>query len=425
MIQDRESLRAFQLGRLRELLACIREGNAFYRDKLEGTGLFESVSDLREFINVCPFTTKEELATDQSEHPPYGRNLSFPLERYIRFHQTSATTGTPIRWLDTREDWEAMLENWRRVYQAAGVTAEDSVYFAFSFGPFIGFWTAFDAAAGMGCLCIPGGGMSSSARLRAILECRATVLCCTPTYALRLVEVAREEGINLKESAVRAIIVAGEPGGSVPSTRLLIEEGWPGAHLFDHHGMTEVGPVSYQRVGEPQDLRIMEEAFFAEVIDPKTEETVEEGCAGELVLTTLHRKGSPLLRYRTGDIVRVDFPPLAPGNPRDAILRGGILGRVDDMVLVRGVNVYPSAVENLVREFSEVVEYQVELKQISTLVELKLKVEPAAECANPDELIGEIRKRFRDHLNIRVDIQSSAPGSLPRFEMKARRWKWV
>ena len=163
-----------------------------------------------------PFTTKSELVADQSAHPPFGTNLTSPLARYTRFHQTSGTTGHPLRWLDTPESWSALVDNWVQIYAAAGVCAGDRVYYAFSFGPFVGFWLAFDAGQRIGALCIPGGGLSSAGRLRAIIENQATVLCCTPTYALRLAEAAREEGINLAESKVRVIIVAGEPGGSVP-----------------------------------------------------------------------------------------------------------------------------------------------------------------------------------------------------------------
>ncbi|MGO8807359.1 MAG: phenylacetate--CoA ligase family protein, partial [Candidatus Bathyarchaeia archaeon] len=197
-------------------------------------------------IKQLPFTRKEEIAADQAEYPPYGTNLTYPLTAYNRFTQTSATSGAPLRWLDTRESWQWMLDNWKQIFQAAGVGPHDCLYFAFSFGPFLGFWTAFEAACQLGCRCLPGGGLSSLARLQAIRDNRADVLCCTPTYALRLAEVAAAENVDLSAMSVRTIIVAGEPGGSVPALRQQIERAWNRAMVFDHHGLTEVGPVSYQ-----------------------------------------------------------------------------------------------------------------------------------------------------------------------------------
>jgi len=260
-----------------ELLSAVLPGNPFYAAKLRGFSPDANLASL-------PFTRKQELIDDQIAHPPYGSNLTYPLSRYTRFCQTSATTtGTPMRWLDTPENWDWMIGNWLRVYQSASVTAGDRIFFAFSFGPFAGFWIGFDAAVRLGCLAIPGGGMRSAARLRAILENSATVLCCTPTYAIRLAEVAAEENIDLAASRIRAVIVAGEPGGSVPSIRAKIEQLWPGARVFDHHGMTEVGPVTYQCPQRPGVLHVIESAYYAEIVDPATGKHLSAGETGELV----------------------------------------------------------------------------------------------------------------------------------------------
>ena len=251
-----------------------------------------------------PFTTKAELAADQAAHPPYGSNLTHPIEHYSRFCQTSGTTARPLVILDTAESWDWLLGNWAQIYRAAGLAAGDRIYFAFSFGPFLGFWTAFEAAAKLGFLCLPGGGLGSAARLRAMIEQRATVLCCTPTYALHLAEVAGAERIDLSASAVRKIIVAGEPGGSVPEVRAKIGAAWNGARVIDHYGMTEVGPVAFQDADAEGVLRVIEDSYFAEVIEPASGVAVAPGTVGELVLTTLGRSACPLLRYRTGDLVK-------------------------------------------------------------------------------------------------------------------------
>jgi phenylacetate-CoA ligase len=420
-VPQRQALRDGQLASLRRLLKAVRSGNPFYGPILREAGLDENLTDLDEFLAKMPLTRKESLVEDQREHPPYGTNLTYPLAAYSRYHQTSATRGAPLRWLDTPESWQWMLENWKQVFAAAGVGPQDRLYFAFSFGPFLGFWTAFDAAAQLGCLSIPGGGLSSTARLEAIRDNRATVLLCTPSYALRLAEVAVAEGMSLDSLDVRSIVVAGEPGGSVPSVRQAIERRWTRAKVFDHHGMTEVGPVSYQCPEKPGTLVVLESSYLAEILDPVSGRPVPRGEIGELVLTTLGRLGSPLIRYRTGDLVRED-PEVAERFGRAEIaLDGGILGRTDDMVYVRGVNLYPSAVDDLLRSFPEVAEYRVELHRAGSLVEVQLLVEPHPETSG-FALARRIEARLRSRLNLRVPVTLCGPGTLPRFEMKAQRW---
>ncbi len=418
---DRAALEAHQLETLRELLAVVLPTNRFYRGKLESLGSDYSPASLNEFLQSAPFTTKAELVDDHARHQPYGTNLTFPVERYTRCHQTSGSTGQPMRWLDTNESWSGLLENWSEVYRAARVTAADRIFFAFSFGPFLGFWTAFESALTIGCLCLPGGGLSSAARVQSILANRATILCCTPTYALRLAEVAREAGVDLGQSAVRMIIVAGEPGGSVPGVRDAISTAWNGARVFDHHGMTEVGPVTHECFSRPGALRVIETAYLPEIIDTRTGEPVAPGNEGELVLTTLCRTGSPLIRYRTGDLVKA-----LPGNENpdgliDLCLDGGILGRVDDMLTVRGVNVYPSAVDQLVRECGGVDEYQVRVLADRSLVEIEILIE----ASDGEKTAERLTQLLQNRLSLRVPVTCIGPGTLPRFEMKANRWVQV
>ena len=232
-IQSRESIARHQLAKLNDLLAALQPSNSFYSKKIKQAGLTPPFASLGEFYASFPYTTKQELVNDQAQRPPYGSNLTYPLEKYTRFNQTSATTGTPLRWLDTPESWAWMLDNWMKVFRVAEAALGEAVFFAFSFGPFLGFWTAFEAAQKLGCLSIPGGGMSSIARLHTILDNDVEILCCTPTYAIRLAEVAREERIDLERSKVRAIIAAGEPGSSIPATRSRIEDFWPGARVYE------------------------------------------------------------------------------------------------------------------------------------------------------------------------------------------------
>lgn len=406
------------LAALRRLFGAVLPGNRFYTAKFAAAGMTAGPASLAEFSARCPFTTKEELVADQAAHPPYGTNLTHPLARYTRCHQTSGTTGTPLRWLDTPESWRAMVDDWAEVFRAANVGATDRILFAFSFGPFLGFWLAFEAGQQLGALCFAGGGMSSGVRLKLLLENECTVLCCTPTYALHLAEVAAREGHELRHSHVRVIVVAGEPGGSLPATRARLSGAWQGARVFDHHGMTEVGPVTHEHPEQPGSLVVLDRSHFAEVVDPGTGAPVAEGEVGELVLTTLRRVGSPLIRYRTGDLVRFRrVPGPAPAAPPLTVLEGGILGRVDDMVIVRGVNVYPTALDQLVREFAEVTEYRVTHDTRTAMAELALEVEAPAAVAR------QLEHRLHEVLALRVPVTAVAAGTLPRFELKARRWR--
>jgi phenylacetate-CoA ligase len=264
--------------------------------------------------------------------------------------------------------------------------------------------------------------MTSEARLKTIADHRITVLCCTPTYALHLGEMAGKAGFRAARSSVRLILVAGEPGGSIPSTRARLAECWPQARVFDHYGMTEVGPVTYECPAEPNVLHVIESSCLAEVIDPATAQPVAPGQTGELVLTTLDRVGSPVIRYRTGDLVKARPPgPCACGR-FELALDGGILGRCDDMVVVRGVNIYPSAVEEIVRASGGVAEYRVLLESHASLAELRLEIEPVPDCPNPAEVARRLQKALQNAFALRIPVEAVAAGHLPRFETKARRW---
>lgn len=414
-------IHADQAGRLHSLVGTLLESNRFYAAKLHAAGVYRSPDGIREFCARVPFTYKAELIDDQSKYPPYGSNLTFAVEEYSRLHQTSGTTGRPMRWLDTPESWDWVVECWTRIFRSAGVSRLDRVFFPFSFGPFLGFWGGFDAAARMGCLAIPGGGMRSTDRLRTLLDNEVTVVCCTPTYAIHLAEVAAEEKIALSAGKVRTIIVAGEPGGSIPATRSHIEQLWCGARVVDHHGMTEIGPVSYECPRRPGVLHIMEAAYFPEVIDPDTLEPVGPGGLGELVLTNLGRIGSPILRYRTGDTVRLARETACECGSQEMALEGGILGRRDDMVVVRGVNLYPSAVEQLLRSSGGVAEYRVEVYSERSLTEVSIQIEPSA-GEDAAALTHRVAAALHYALGLRIAVSSVPAGTLPRFEAKSKRW---
>lgn len=408
-----------QIARLRRVLEVILPANDFYRRKFASAGLAE-INSLEQ-LGILPFTTKSELVDDQQHHPPFGSNLTFPQERYVRIHQTSGTTGKPIYWLDTEESWNWWAECWKVVFEGAGVRPGDRIFFAFSFGPFIGFWAGWEGARKLGALAISGGAQSTAQRLKSIIDYGATVLVCTPTYALHMASEAKKAGVNLaKDSAVKITLHAGEPGASIPSTKKLIEESW-GAKCYDHAGATEVGAFGFECRAQPGGIHVNEEEFIVEVIDPVTGQPAETGARGELVITNLGRICSPVIRYRSGDLVQTRSIDCPCGRPF-ILLEGGVLGRADDMTIVRGVNVFPSAIENVMREFPEIEEFRVEVLARNAMSELKLILEPKPNPNAAHELAERVGQRVRERIGLRPQVEMVAPGSLPRFELKARRF---
>jgi phenylacetate-CoA ligase len=409
------------------LLTGIHGRNLLYTRKLDHAGITPGQFRFPDDLARLPTTSKAELVADQDAHPPWGSALTEPLDRYTRFCQTSSTTGRPLRWIDTNESWQWVVDCWKAVYRAARVTSGDRVFFPFSFGPFLGFWSAFDAACQIGALAAPGGGMSSQLRLATIDAIGATVVCCTPTYALRLAEVAAEQGgltegggRPLTESSVRVLIVAGEPGGSIPATRARIEASW-GARVIDHHGLTEVGPVSFECWEQPGGLHLNELEYICEVLEPGTTRAVPDGASGELVVTNLGRTASPVIRYRTGDIVTRRSNGCACGRTW-ARLEGGILARADDMVAVRGVNVFPGAIEAVVRHFPEVAEFRSTVGWHGAMRSLSVEVELDGAVADRQSIALRVAHEIREALGLTVPVRTVEPGALPRYEMKARRF---
>lgn len=402
---DPDELRAMQLHRLQTGLRDVLSTNAFWRARLTGVRGWDDFDRL-------PLTTKSELIADQAARPPFGTNLTYPLDRYVRLHQTSGSSGDrPLRWLDTSESWDWWQRVWSdHVYPAAGVTAADRVFFAFSFGPFIGFWSAFGGTERLGALAISGAAMTTEQRLRNLFDVGATVLLSTPTYALRMADVARELGLDLATSDVRVTVHAGEPGASIPTTRATIEAAW-GATCFDHTGMTELGPTGHS-CSQRDGIHAIESEFIFEVIGPDGQPAAD----GELVATNLGRWGMPLIRYRTGDRVSVSREPCSCGSPFLKLV-GGIRGRVDDMFTVRGVNLYPSQVEDIVRRHASVTEFVLEYRRIRQMDEVSLLVE----IAGPDTSTERLEADLRQALGVRLGCRVVPTGTLPRSELKSKR----
>ncbi len=417
-----ERLRRLQADKLGAMLGELHGTNAFYTAKLDGAGV--GVEDVRSLDELAylPFTTKAELLGAQEEAGGWSTNATYPEAAYTRFHQTSGTTGVPLRVFDTADSWEWWSRCWAFVLAGAAVGSGDRLILPFSFGPFIGFWAAVGAAEKLGVLMIPGGGRGSLERLHLMRALGVTAMCCTPTYALRLAEVAREEGFDLTDIPMRVTIHAGEPGANVPSTKAKIEAAW-GARCYDHVGASEVGAHSFECEAQPGGTHFNDSEFIAEVVDPESGDPVPPGEQGELVITTLGRWCFPVIRYRTGDVVKVSTSRCACGRTF-TLFDGGVIGRADDLVVVRGVNVFPAAVENLIRKHAGIDEFRVTVDRRTEMAELVVELE-CMEGVDEPVICRAIELEFQSVLGLRPEVAVVARGALPRFDHKARRFVTV
>jgi phenylacetate-CoA ligase len=421
----RDELAALQLHKLRRLCQWAAARSPFYQRAFREAGFqpeqLRGLDDLRRL----PLLTRDQWMASQAERPPFGLLPVAGPQAAIRWHTTSGTTGRePIRVLDTAKDWAWQSEMWCYGLWGFGVRPADVAYVAFGYGSFIGFWGLHYGLEKLGALCVPGGAQPTESRVKQIVDFGATVVASTPTYALRLAQEADRLGVDLAAGPVQRLILSGEPAGSIPQTKALIERLW-GARAGDTAGMTEIGTIMiFECSHQPGGTHIIEDHFIEEVVDPATAEPVGYGEQGERVVTSFGRGIIPLLRYRTADLVaKVPASRCTCGRGFD-LYEGGILGRVDDMKLVRGTNVYPRAVEGIVRELANIEEFQLRLTREGHFDRIALRVEPAE--GTSDQTWADMAERLgkalaEAHEGLRFEIERAAAGELPRFELKARR----
>jgi phenylacetate-CoA ligase len=422
---DRERLESLQLLKLRRQCEWATARSPWYRRKFAAEGFDpDELHSLRDLPRM-PLLTREEWTASQFDHPPYGELPVIGGEGAIRVHTTSGTTAKgPLRALDSRKDWAWLAEMWCYGLWGCGMRATDTAYVAFGYGSFIGFWGLHYASEKIGALTVPGGARPTDERVLQLLDFGATVVASTPTYALRLAQEAARLGLDLRGSTVSRLILSGEPAGSIPQTKALIESQW-GAKAFDTAGMTEIGTIMvFECSHQPGGTHLIEDHLIEEVIDPVTLKPVPYGEAGERVVTSFGRGSIPLLRYRTGDLVcKVPASQCTCGRGFD-IYEGGILGRVDDMKIVRGTNVYPRAIEAIVREFPEIDEFQTVISHRGIRDEITLRVELKHGWPedNWTSLADTLHKRLAHAFEgLNFGVEQAAAGELPRFELKARR----
>ena len=397
----------------RRQLAYLLERSPFYREKLSGLDGEDGLAGLRRL----PLTDKRELKATCTPENPFGTHLCVPPSELARVYSTSGTTGSPSYIPLVAEDLDSWVTGSARSYGASGIGPGDRVLTTYNAGPFVA-GAALDAFARIGVCHIPVGTGSSERLLLAVEQLRPDAVVLTPSYAARLLELA-----DLRSSSVRRVLVAGEPGGGEPAFRAQLEEGW-GATVTEAMGVGDIGPSLFGECEQQDGMHLGARGLVhLELVDPGTDEPLEleDGASGELVLSHLRHRAAPLLRFRTGDRVEVRTGPCGCGrtSPR---LR--CVGRFDDMLIVRGVNVFPSAVREVVGAFAPRVSGHVLVKPQAPGVKqdppLPVAVELArGEAAHPS-LAQAIRERLRDVLVVQTRVELVPWGTLPRSDYKSR-----
>jgi len=420
---SRERLQNLQLELFQNQMHYVYERSPFYRRKYDKAGVKPSDIKTLSDIDRVPLTTKEELRESQARHPPWGDFLCIPPQEAVRVFKTTGTTGIPVRIALNKYDWEEQFqEQFMHHMHGYGIQPSDILFVPFAYGLHMAFWGFHTAMERAGVTVIPGGGLSTEERIKNIFEWGATVVCGTPTYILYLGETAKRTGQPLSESDVRIVVLGGEPGANVPSTRRAIEGLWE-ATCYDDLGSTELYNFGFDCVAK-KGTHIIETLYYAECLDPETLKPVPTGEIGELVISNLCTKSMPLLRYRLKDLVRLNEQTCDCGR---SFLRldGGVLGRSDDMFHFAGVNIFPSAIENLIREVPEFSnEYQLVLPEMGSGKRLMIRIEPDSSDTSQEEMhqaVSAFVKKVKHHMTITPDVEIVEIGKLPRFEMKARR----
>ena len=417
---SRDELAMLQFKKLETLLGKVFVSNPFYKEKFKQHGIHPQDIRHPDDLLKLPFTIKREFEENQEKNPPFGTNLTEPLENYVQYHQTSGTTGKPLKFLDTKESWEWRGKVACHILKGAGVTRGDRILFPFNFGPYTAFWIMYEGAYQLGILIIPTGGWNSLQRLECMIVNKATVIPTTPTYALALADTAREHGIDLASSSVKSLLLSGEPGALVPQVREKLQRIW-GARCFDYIGLTEVGTWGFQCTEEPNGVHILDSEFIAEIVEPGTGLPVPEGETGELILTNLGRACMPSIRYRTGDLVKIKKGLCLCGRTF-RVLEGGVLGRKDEMIIIRGVNVFPNVLANVIESYIQPGDnYRIEVYRKRGIDEIAIQLEMKEEGKEeviPKAIQGEIKTK----LNLRIEVETVPKGTLPKSDYKAKRF---
>ena len=421
-----EQLRALQLKKFKRALGWAYNNSPFYRKLYQDAGL--EPEDIKSFqdIRLVPKIEKGMLREVQRREPfPYGDMLAVPIREVTEFRQTSGTTGMPVYQADTWQDWEWWSECWSYILYAQGYRDTDRVFIPFGYNIFVAFWAGHYAAEKIGCEVVPGGVLDTQARVLKMQELKCTAFMATPTYVLNMADVARNKlAIEPSSIGIKRITCAGEPGASIPSTKKRMEEAW-GCPVYDHVGATEIGAWGYECTFQPGGLHINEAFFLVEIEDIETGELIDEpGREGKMIITAFDREAKPCIRFDSKDVIRWADYQCECGRTFRVIDRG-VIGRADDITKVKGVLLAPSAIEEVVRGMDELGdEYEVIVSKKGDVDDILLKVElrPGFQ-GSQDHVLASLKDQLRLKTNLGYRIELHPYGSLPRYEVKAKRFK--
>jgi phenylacetate-CoA ligase len=422
----RDKLMELQFRKFQKIVGWAYEHSKFHRQLYQDAGLEPGDIQTWDDIRRVPKVEKSMMRQIQRKEPfPYGDMLCVPLESVTEFHQTSGTTGQPVYQADTWQDWEWWSEAWSYIMYAQGFRDTDRVFLPFGYNIFVAYWAGHYAGEKMGCEVVPGGVLDTEARILKMQELRTTALMATPTYVLGMADTARNMGIDpARDLQVKRILCAGEPGASIPATKQRMEEAW-GAKVHDHVGATEIGAWAYECTAQPGGLHINEALFLIELEDIGTGEPITEpGRRGKLIITALDRMAQPCIRFDSKDVTEWAGEQ-CPCGRTFRVIKGGVVGRSDDITKVKGVLLAPSAIEEVVRSFPELGdEFEVEVTKKGDIDAITLKIELRPEVEDQRESVeARLVEQLRLKTNLRYNLEFHDYGTLPRYALKAKRFK--
>jgi len=421
----REEMKKLQFKKLKRIVTWGYEKSKLYRRIYDEAGFHPEDLKTWEDISKIPTSQKSDYLTAQAKEPwPYGDSLCVPLEKVTEYHQTSGTTGQPVYQPDTWQDWELLNEMWAYILWAQGFRNTDRVFIPFGYNVFIAYWQGHYACEKVGCEVVPGGILNTEERLLKIKELKATALMGTPTYILNMADVCRNKlNMDPADLGVKRILCAGEPGANVPTTKKRIEEAW-NAKVYDHVGGTETGGWSFECTSQPGGVHVNEALTLIELVDIETGEPIEEiGKPGKLIMTLFDRLAQPCIRFDSKDVSM--WGEACDCGRTFRVLKGGIHGRTDHITKVKGVLFSPVSVEEVVRGLAELGnEYELIVSKKGDADVLTLKVELAPDTsATQEAVLPDLVRQLRLKTNLAFNIEFHKFGSLPRYEVKARRFK--
>ncbi len=421
-----QKIKQLQLSKFKKIFKWTYERSKFHRQLYDNAGIKPGDIQSLDDIQRVPKVEKSMMQNIQRKAPfPYGEALCVPLDEVTIFRQTSGTTGQPVYQPDTWQDWEWWMECWSYILWAQGYRPKDRVFIPFGYNIFVAFWAGHYAAEKIGCEVIPGGVLDTKARILKIMELQATAMMGTPTYILGMAETARSKmDIDPSKLTIEKITCAGECGASIPSTKKRMEDAW-GAKVYDHAGATEIGAWSFECTEQPGGLHVNEALFLVEIEDIETGQIIEQpGRRGKMVITALDRVAQPCVRFDSKDVIEWASEPCACGRT-SRLIKGGVVGRADDITKVKGVLLAPSAIEEVVRSIEGLSdEYEVIVEKVGDTDQIKLRVEVMPEAEDQCPLIeSELVDQLRLKTNLRYDIEICGCETLPRYEVKAKRFK--